>query len=916
MSANQINTWLNTNFGSGSCISTSHGFSAPDPTGYSPSGGFTYGSDTSAGQIIYDAAQVYGINPQVLLTTLEKEQSLVAGGAGCSTLRYTAAAGYGCPDGGNSYSYSGIDLYSTGTTFNSDYSISHAGSQVTSVSGTCVNTALKDGFSQQIIRAAWLLKFGEQRSEGNINWAVIKGSWNNSDDPQSCYGGPMTQGTWQICPSGATTFYDGYMTIDGTSVHMDDGATAALYWYTPHFPGNQSFFNIFSGWFGPTVNNSLSFAVIQGPNSPAVYLQTSAGKYYLPSGAIMQAWGLGSLPIEQVSQGYLDSLPTHGWVGNLLQDDWGNLFLVDNGTLHYIRDRSYLALWNIDPSSAVQSLGIAYTLPSATWVGRFVQDASQPTGQIWLLDKGQKRPVSNTNMLYEWRYTPDQLTSLSSAFWASMPTGAAVTQYASNGTTNYLIDSGQKLSFPNNDTQNDYYGAQVASLYDSSTLSYLPTTSAWQFVMNSANGQWFMLEGGNKHYISTGNLAAVWGKTADKSLTSVSPGFLGSLPDGGNLSYVVQTGSPATYWLIDGVKHYIPNSTISQAWLQPNTTPPVYSSQSLDQLAQGPDATTSINGIGSPYTYTMDSGIKHYLTTASARSAWGGTVLSVSNQLVASIPEGQFVNYLVKNGAGQAYLLMNSVAYPINPAYYDVWGVTSTTPVVTDQTFSRYPTAGTLQAFITIGSVSYIMSGGGSKIPVTTYSDAYLLPSLGSVALPIDYFSSTPQASYLVKSTDPSNTQVWLMTGGEKMSLTFEQQVSYGYLSRGVQPTPLSPATLNLIPNDVRQPSLLIQKQTSGIKLLSFGHALGFPDGATLTSYIGSSNQILQVPASVFNSFSLTGNTSRLIEDDHGNYYWMDSGTKHHILTWSILTRYLATPVTYLEGTSMYLLPNGTEINN
>ncbi len=237
MNTAQIDGWLNSNFGSTSCISTDHGFSAPDPTGYNPTRGFIYGGNVSAGRVIYDAAQAYGLNPQVLLTTLQKEQSLVSGTSGCSTLRYAAATGYGCPDGGTTHTYSGLNLYSIN------------GKTVTSVTGTCVNTSLKAGFSQQVIRAAWLLKFGQQRSEGNINWAVIKGNWDNSDDPQSCYGGPMTQGTWQRCPSGGSAFYDGYTTIDSTATHMDNGATAALYWYTPHFSGNQNFDTIFSTWF-------------------------------------------------------------------------------------------------------------------------------------------------------------------------------------------------------------------------------------------------------------------------------------------------------------------------------------------------------------------------------------------------------------------------------------------------------------------------------------------------------------------------------------------------------------------------------------------------------------------------------------------------------------------------------------------
>ena len=263
MTAADVNNFLNQS--PSSCISTNNGFSAPDPTGYSPTGGFTYGGNASGGQVIYDASRAYGLNPQVLLVTLQKEQSLVTGGAGCSTLAYSAATGYGCLDSGGTYNYSNVDLY----TIN--------GNTVTSVNGTCVDKAAAVGFSQQVIRTAWLLEFGEQRSEGNISWDVqlnnvpeAGDSWNNSDDPQSCYSGPMTQGTWDRCPNDGGAYYDGYTTIDGTSVHMDNGATASLYWYTPHFSGNENFFNIFLSWFGSPYSGQCE-SPVSAPNTDVIF---------------------------------------------------------------------------------------------------------------------------------------------------------------------------------------------------------------------------------------------------------------------------------------------------------------------------------------------------------------------------------------------------------------------------------------------------------------------------------------------------------------------------------------------------------------------------------------------------------------------------------------------------------------------
>ncbi len=880
MSASQIDSWLNSNFPS-SCISTHNGFSSPDPIGYNPSQGFLYGGNVSGGQVVYDAAQAYGINPQVLLATLQKESSVVSGDASYHCAYINTAMGYGCPD-----------------------------------SGSCpTNPATMSGFSKQVIHAAWLFKFGEQRSEGNTGWAVIKGGWNNSDDPPTCYGGPMTQGTLSRGCGQAATYFDGYTTIDGTAVHMDDGATAALYWYTPHFSGNQHFFSIFTSWFGPTTNSSLYYAVIQDPSANALYLQTSAGKYYLPSYDIMHDWGLDTLPVQQVSQTYFNSLPTHGWVGHLLSDDWGNLFVVENQKLHWVRQSDYLSLLNLNASDAVQSLGLTRAIPSGTWLGRFAQDSSQPNGQIYLLDKGQKHPIPDANMLYEWRYTSDQLTTLSTSYLSSLATGSSVTQYAATGSTKYVVDSGRKLFFSNSDVQNAYYGSSSSVSYDSSTLAFLPTNAATVFGVNSTNGQWFMLEGGNKHYISSADLAQLWGKAASTPLSGLSPAFLSNLTDRGNLAYVVQTASPSQYWVVDGAKHYIATSPVAQAWLAHGASPPVYSNQSLDLLTRGADATTTINAAGSPYTYTMDEGTKHYLMSSAAKSAWGGSIMSTSSQLVNKIPEGAFVNYLAKDGAGQAYLAMNNVKYTIDPTYNDAWGVNSATPVLSDSTLDRYSTSGsTLQAFIKIGSTSYIMSGG-NKIPISRFVDAYQPASHSPVTLPSDYFPSASEASYLVQSTDGGDSRTWLMVGGKKIQLSFEQAVSYGYLSHGVQPAKLTPTTLGTITNDGRQGSLLIQKTGSGIKFLNFGQALGFPDGATLTNTISASNPILVVDDATFDSFSLAGSTSRIIKDDAGKLYYMDSGQRRWVTNWAAMQPYANIPITYLYGTTMALIPQGTPIN-
>jgi hypothetical protein len=267
LSAAQIDSWLNNNFPS-SCISTNNGFSAPDSTGYTPAGTsfpdgyYQYGSPVSAGTVIYHISQTYQINPQVLLTKLQNEEQLVDGSAGCSTWRYASAVGYACTDSGtntHNYTYTGASPYTDSGVLVTPLYYQNGVAQ-NSISGSCVNKNVMAGFSEQLVHAAWLLTFSRHKSEGQTSYAVITSSANHCEDNDTCpasmnipagwacYSGLMTQGTFKRCPTDSTAvFYDGYATIDGASTHMDTGATAALYVYTPHF---QSFTSIFTNYFG------------------------------------------------------------------------------------------------------------------------------------------------------------------------------------------------------------------------------------------------------------------------------------------------------------------------------------------------------------------------------------------------------------------------------------------------------------------------------------------------------------------------------------------------------------------------------------------------------------------------------------------------------------------------------------------
>jgi|GEM_PF-1347360 len=565
MTAAEINNFLNSF--PDSCISPNSGFAAILPTGYNPTAGFQYGGYVSAGEVIKQAAIVYGINPQVLIAILQKEQSLVIGGAGyCENgdaHKYAAAVGYGCPDGGTRYSYTGLSLYRRSSTV------------VSSVCPTCVNSAAKAGFSQQVIRAAWLLKFGEQRSKGNINWAVVYGSWDNSDDPQSCYSGPMTEGVYVICPSGAGVYYGGITNIDGVAVHMDSGATAALYWYTPHFHGNQMFNDLFTGWFG---NTTLPSA-FKSPSSGAVYMLVNGYKVAVPSMAVLQDFGISPSSIQTVSQASFDAIPVPDGASGIStvlspviksisdsDSDGGAAYLVSIGQKNPLISMDQFNDFGLDTNTITYlPLGFIQALAGGAPLSNYVR---LPDGAIFQVSGGAKRWIFDGDTYGS--VNPSRVSSSISAYTASnIPSGLPLANYdvlmRNTVGTVFLLTNNTYYTLPSNDVFNCWgfstrLNTPIHFLSDSDgTSQYVaPYTSAGNLscIVNDGTTN-FMLNSDNKLTVPSGY--GVSTTTSPANLVMVA----NKLPTRSNaLKQYIKAKTGAAIWYIEaGAKRAIPSQT-------------------------------------------------------------------------------------------------------------------------------------------------------------------------------------------------------------------------------------------------------------------------------------------------------------------------------------------------------------------
>jgi hypothetical protein len=247
----------------------------------------------TAAELIYDAAQSSGLNPQVILVTLNKEQSLITGRQGASADQIQRALdfamGFGCPD-----SQPCGDIYR--------------------------------GFYYQL--------FGGVDSENNRYLGAAKSLVKSFETPGGR--GPYFNGTTSkvgdaITLPNTTGDYDGV--LPQQSIVLKNAATAALYRYTPHvFNGNYNFWKFFNTWFGKstgTDSESTTAKLIKTSSSGDVYIVENGGRYkVLPFVAKLR--NLKTSKAKKVSQKVFDQYQNKG------------LYSPPDNTLIQVDDKYYL----------------------------------------------------------------------------------------------------------------------------------------------------------------------------------------------------------------------------------------------------------------------------------------------------------------------------------------------------------------------------------------------------------------------------------------------------------------------------------------------------------------------------------------------------------------------------------------------
>ncbi len=463
---------------------------------------YSCGTVQVAAQIIYDAARAYGINPEAILATLQKEQSLITTPNPTSS-QINFAMGYGCPDSG-------------GCSF--------------------------PGFFNQVDNGAWQFRTDIELGSGNNWWGYTPSSY-PCNSATRYYSAPLKAGN-------TVTFTDDNGTAYETFT-LTNMSTATLYCYTPHvynnpngingvprfgttglyYSGSYNFVYYFTLWFGSTTGE-----LVRTPSNGQVYIVNSDNNTKYPVDSLGLLNDFSTLGLRFVDDAYLAQFTTGQAVGNMVQGPDGTLYLVNAGIkLPFTNCSGDVVDYGYACSTSdfiPLTAGQTNKLVSGPAVTKLVKSNTDAT--IYYVSSGQKHPIPGWNDLLSLN-TPLSINVLTSVYVGQMSTGT--TMYApgslvktANSATVYVVKDSSNLFTISSFVYPQELGLplNVRTMSNSDLSSYTVGSGVQDKILCGSN--YYVGSGGQVFNIASGSLAT-YGFNA------------GDFVNGGNMCNALQVNS-------------------------------------------------------------------------------------------------------------------------------------------------------------------------------------------------------------------------------------------------------------------------------------------------------------------------------------------------------------------------------------
>lgn len=436
----------------------------------------------------------------------------------------------------------------------------------------------------------------------NTNW------WNQ------CLGNPAGFGEYPLWVAA----YPGSPTNNAGPVPSASWSTYSIWQYssTGPFAGDS---NVWNGDYSGLQSfaryaDGTRFAI--GPNSSTIYAVSGNTKYPVPNWEIYQRFARVS-PLGQVSQAFLDQMPTGPAVGRFARDSGGSIYLIDAGRRLHVPSCAMMndfgggncQHWVPLSSRQIAMFSDGGTLANAT---------SSPSGKFSQVSAMTKREFFDPASLSAAGF-PSHVASVSDELVASMPYAAAAPIVRSDvivvdraSRQPYIYTAGKLLAVPASIISENVWASSIkAAALDTQSIAKLPQGPSFAgFASNDAATARYVIGSTSKFLMAD---TAQWPETT----VQFSNALLAAIPTGPTISnpaFVKSSSSPVVYRWDKSMAREVPDiSTLAQLGL--GKFPVIYSlsATTISFLPKGPAVlplARLVVGDKSPMVYLIDGADK------------------------------------------------------------------------------------------------------------------------------------------------------------------------------------------------------------------------------------------------------------------------------------------------------------------
>lgn len=574
------------------------------------------GNKARASKVIWQASQIYDINPQVLLVTLQKEQGLVTRDD-CPDWRYQTALGYGCPD-----------------------------------DQPCDKSAY--GFTRQLDYGSWHFRGFFNDSLTFVPYTP--GKHDVAYNPDGSCGSSTVH--IRNRATAALYSYTPYQPNQAALNNLDGlGNSCSAY-------GNRNFWRDFTRWFGnPTPGNQI--LLLRDEDTHRIYLIRGHKRIHIATVDAYRAWGFNKLPVTTVSSSTINEYTpaTYKLRRFGLMAGTNKRFFVDGQNGYRMKEKS-ADVWQFPmdempavPKATIQYLNKRQKLPYLV--------NSPVSNKVYMMDGGTLRHYPNSRVLKAWEPSSRSANISERYFCKSGNEDTCTPRWrvgeklgfpkatTSDTSKIYFINQGNKhwvSSIP----MNKVYGGDVSGVSQATLDRFFDAPRATALLSRTYNSKVYLLNGDTRHHIGGPSLYNHWKPNGNGRKTNVSKAFLNMLDRG---RYIDRFAA-----MSDGTPYYINQKKYDLDDI--NTDDPIELKPAAAKLYGNDKLSTPLVTSGrTSKIFLLGDRNKHHVSSIfdlkNIRSNTGLGVMKLPHSLLKNMEAGPRASYEFKDNEGDTYVFDN-----------------------------------------------------------------------------------------------------------------------------------------------------------------------------------------------------------------------------------------------------------------